>query len=352
MKSVAFNVIATDSDSLSPMDGYLKTSDPPILNSTLYISSQLHHGSYTATMAFRARASYRSTRPYRRRTRGRVTRLRRRRVARPRRTVRRMGRKSILNLTSRKKQDNMLSWVAQTPSPNAAGSIKADTINGAIGATYIWRCTQRDRLPNSGPDTNASALRTSDICFMRGLKETLMINSNSGKTWFWRRICFTCKGSPFGPTFTADYAAETTTEGWVRYVSNLRPPSQPDNWGPSRNAMTSVLFRGARGIDWLDPHNAKVDQQRIKVVYDKSRILRSGNAEGTMHRVKQWLPMNKNLIYDNDESAEGETTGNQSVVGPAGMGDYYVCDFIDCALGTSTDTLSFLPQATLYWHER
>jgi hypothetical protein len=248
----------------------------------------------------------------------------------------------------------MVAWVAQTPSPQATGSIKADTILGSVGGTYCWRATQRDRLPNSGPDTNSVALRTSDICFMRGLKETTMLSTNSGKTWFWRRICFTAKGpTPFPGTYTAEFAVETATEGWVRYVSNLRgSTANPDPWVASRNAMTALLFRGSRGIDWLDPHNAKVDTTRIRVMYDKSRMLRSGNSDGTMHRFRQWFPMNKTLVYDNDESAEGETNGSISVSGPAGMGDYYIVDFIDCAGGSPSDTITFLPQATLYWHER
>lgn len=246
----------------------------------------------------------------------------------------------------------MVSWVALTPAPGANGSVKADTITAATGGTYLWRCTQRDRLPNSGPDTNSVALRTSDICFMRGLKETIMLSTNSARTWFWRRICFTSKGHPFiGKDYNAEFAVETASEGWVRYVANLRGQS-PDVWTAARNAMTTTLFRGARGIDWLDPHNAKVDNMMIKVMYDKSVMLRSGNDSGTMHRFKHWYPMNKNLYYENEESAEGETSGNVSIKGPAGMGDYYIVDFIDCVGGTTTDTITFLPQATLYWHER
>lgn len=242
----------------------------------------------------------------------------------------------------------MLAFVT-TPA-GGTGAIAADQITGDVGATYVWRCTERDRLNGVSNDSNSSATRSSDNVYMRGLKEYITITTTTGATWFWRRICITTKGIPFYNTaFSAVTGIETTTNGWVRVLANLRKGS---TWGPSRNAVNTLLFKGEASIDWIDPHNAKVDTQRCTIKHDRQRVLRSGNNLGTCHLDKTWYPMNARLVYNNDETGENETGNTSAAVGNAGMGDYYVIDYIDCINGTSSDILYFLPQATLYWHER
>lgn len=63
--------------------------------------------------------------------------------------------------------------------------------------------------------------------------------------------------------------------------------------------------------------------------------------------------MNKNLVYDDDESGDQEATSYQSVESKAGMGDYYVLDLIQAGSGGGTgDVILVQANSTLYWHEK
>lgn len=63
--------------------------------------------------------------------------------------------------------------------------------------------------------------------------------------------------------------------------------------------------------------------------------------------------MNKNLVYDDDESGEQEQGAYTSVDSKAGMGDYYVLDLVQSGTGGSTSDLFLITaNSTLYWHEK
>jgi len=63
--------------------------------------------------------------------------------------------------------------------------------------------------------------------------------------------------------------------------------------------------------------------------------------------------MNKNLVYDDDESGDNETTNYYSVDSRAGMGDYYIYDIITPgAGGVASDQILLTSNASLYWHEK
>lgn len=63
--------------------------------------------------------------------------------------------------------------------------------------------------------------------------------------------------------------------------------------------------------------------------------------------------MNKNIVYDDDESAITETPDFYSVDSKAGMGDYYIMDIIQPGTGgSSTDLFRMEITASLYWHEK
>jgi hypothetical protein len=63
--------------------------------------------------------------------------------------------------------------------------------------------------------------------------------------------------------------------------------------------------------------------------------------------------MNHNLVYDDDENGDVESSSYNSTTSRAGMGDYYVIDmFQPGAGGSSTDLLQITTNSTLYWHEK
>ncbi len=203
----------------------------------------------------------------------------------------------------------------------------------------MWCPTARDRGSNIS-DPVSSSVRERDAVYMRGLKENIILKTNTSVSWRWRRICFTCKGMPLGTSMVSE-----TNSGWTRQLWNR---------GATTFAalVANLIFKGQQGVDWQDVFVAKLDTNNIKVCYDRLRTLSSGNQNGKFFRDNRWYPMNKTLVYQNDEQGEAESNEAFSTTGRAGMGDYYIVDYFDSASLTSSDVLNFQPEATLYWHER
>ncbi|QJI53415.1 MAG: capsid protein [Gemycircularvirus ansal1] len=263
-----------------------------------------------------------------------------------------MSRKRLLNITSRKKQDTMLvstNTVAGTPVGGTTFTNQPALLQGGNTYVFPWLCTARDNTVGTDPGSVfQSSDRTASTCFMRGLKERIQIQTNSGVPWQWRRICFTIKGDYFTQFNESGYKLYNETSiGWSRVVSNA---------GVASNialALRRVVFRGQEGNDWNNLFNAKVDNTRVSLKYDKTTSIRSGNASGMMREFNRWHPMNKNLVYDDDEDGSKEAESLFSTQGKAGMGDYYVLDIISAGTGaTTSDQMTFNPSSTLYWHER
>lgn len=267
-------------------------------------------------------------------------------------------RKSILNLTSRKKRNGMLS-ISNTTSTGLTGTIGpgAGFVNARDGGRFLWCPTAMELRDPSGsaPTIGLEALRTATTCFMRGLSEHVRIQTSSGLPWFWRRICFTSKGPTFIQASTSDTPIQSPTP--YRETSNgmqrLWLNQNINTMNNTINNREGVIFKGASGVDWDELIEAPLDPRRITIKYDKTITIRSGNANGAVLDRKLWHGMNKSLVYDDDESGISETTGFVSTDSKAGMGDYYILDIFDAgAGGTATDLLRVTSNSTLYWHER
>lgn len=264
-----------------------------------------------------------------------------------------MSAKRILNITTKKKQDNMVvvsNIVAGSGTGGTTYTNTAPILSG--GYTYImpWVATARLFLSGTGSETGSpidDATRTAHECYMRGLKERIQLQSNGGAAWQWRRICFTLKGDDLTTFQAANFTWwRAQANGVVRSVQNVAGLSGGET-------LIDMLFKGTQSTDWSSYFTAKVDTARVSLKYDRTRIMQSGNSSGFMRNVSLWHPMNKNIRYDDDESG-GKYTGNAySVDSKVGMGDYYVIDIISAGTGaTSSDRMSFDPEATLYWHEK
>lgn len=136
-----------------------------------------------------------------------------------------------------------------------------------------------------------------------------------------------------------------TSRGWNRLLVNSTAST-------TAQSLYGILFQGTQSVDWQDVFTAKVDTGRVTLKSDRTRILASGNSKGRFFKFNQWYPMNKNLLYANDENGESETLDVLSTTAKAGMGDFYVVDIFNSNGGTSSDLLDFNPEATLYWHEK
>lgn len=271
-----------------------------------------------------------------------------------------MSKRKILNVTSEKKRDKMLTWTnttAANPSGGTTYSANPAILAGGSPTIYCFPfcATARDNTTGVGGTNGAgikydASTRTSTTCYMVGLKERLEIQVADGLPWQWRRICFTAKGkatlnsalptpgSSFAPTIEISV-------GFTRVINGLNATQQ--------SAFYALLFQGTFNDDWVDPMTAQLDRERITVKYDKTCTIASGNEDGVIRAYNRWHPMRHNLVYDDDETGGTTTPAAFSALGKAGMGDYWVVDFFKPRIGSSsTNQLSFNAESTLYWHEK
>lgn len=269
-----------------------------------------------------------------------------------------MTKRRILDTTSRKKRDTMAPYYDTYGSSPLTG-LGGYTANGTGGGSQpytglLWLCTARDNTLSSGgslSNINDIAARTATACYMRGLKENIEISTSSGAPWQWRRICFSFRDPSVVLSGSGIPPYLETSGGFTRLLANF---TNTDSAGVSTHgALTRLLFKGQQNVDWNDIRTAPVDSARVDLKYDKTHIVSSGNANGRVKLYKMWHPMNKTLVYDDDENGEATNPNVYSVGDKRGMGDYYVIDFLQAGMGaTNSDSLNFNPTSTLYWHER
>ncbi|AMH87674.1 capsid protein [Pteropus associated gemycircularvirus 9] len=242
-----------------------------------------------------------------------------------------MTRKRVVNIASTKKMDTMSTVSIR---PDGSAFREPFVMNG--DTTYIipWVATWRNfqtSSTNTVKGLKADPTRSATSCYMRRLKEQIQLATNDGQCWQWRRICFTMKGDDIyaaaGPSFRVAFQ---NSGGYQRLFSDWN--NTKGGTTPPINFLVDPIFKGTAGTDWDDPFVAPLDPYRIGVKYDKTRYIRSGNNFGMLKMVKLWHPMNKTLIYNDDENG-GVTDAAATSVRTHGMGDYYVIDMFRAATG-------------------
>jgi len=299
-------------------------------------------------MPYRSRYSRRrrTTRRAPRRTTFRPRTLRRTRPSYRRRRPM-MSRRRILNVTSQKKQDNMTQFVPTDPinSPGGTGVFGDQIITAGSGTACFLFCPSARQFQTTQNDESD---RNSKNTYARGYKEITTLKVSGGTPWRRRRIVFSMKGLPEYlltqiSTFTANYYRLQTSAGYVRQSAVLAAANV--------GVVNTVVFQGALGSDWSFQMNAKTDSTRITVLSDSVININPGNASGSVRTVKQWYPLNKNLVYGDDESGAGTASSDFSTLAKPGMGDVFIFDIYESAL-VNTDQLSVNNQGTYYWHEK
>lgn len=261
-----------------------------------------------------------------------------------------MSKKSILNITSRKKRDTMLPWSNVTSASQSGSTVYnpyAAQLNGGGNTMFIWSPTARDLNKNVGFGTVGDvASRTATNCFIRGLKESIEIQVSDGTPWQWRRIVFTAKGiQDLIPNTSSFQPYHETSFGMMRTLN--QPPAT------TKANIETLIFKGNNATDWNDVIVAPTDNSRVSILYDKVVSIASGNERGVIRRYNRWHGFNKSLVYDDDENGDSMATNNWSVTGKQGMGDVYIVDYFRSRVGATADnSLYFGPNATLYWHEK
>nr|QTE03626.1 MAG: capsid protein [Gemykibivirus] len=275
----------------------------------------------------------------------------RRRVSR---RVRPMSTRVLLNKTSQKKRDNMLSYTNTTAADPFSTTYTGTgaVMRFPVGQTnpgseffYVWNATARPAETSEGQRGSKIdvSLRTSESIYAKGLRERITLETNNSAPWEWRRVCFTSKDD-FGQTDpdTATFFRQTSS-GMVRMLSALSTGIY----------LQSELFEGERNQDWLSVFTAPLSRKNFSIKYDKTRIIRSTNNSGTIREYKLWHPMESNLAYREEQQGETMTESAVSVTGRVGMGNYYVIDmFRKHGNNDDQSTLTFTPEATFFWHEK
>lgn len=266
-----------------------------------------------------------------------------------------MTKKRILNLTSQKKYDTMAPNISYPASSAAIGILP---VPPAVNTWILWSPTGRD-MREIQPDDKVGVPsgRNATTCFVRGVKEKWTVLTQNGSPWRWRRIVFTAKGQlPLGEEFEGDRSISviTDTEGRQTYYRNMAP-LPTGSLGP----LADVLFRGtndrtgAFGFqDWNDVMTAPVDTTRFKVLENKVRHIRCGNDAGVAKNISTWTPVNKNIVYGDEEVGGQVTTSAKSTIGRPGIGDIYFLDILSPQEGSGGENMGLSCTSTVYWHEK
>lgn len=264
-----------------------------------------------------------------------------------------MTKRSILNTSSKKKRDTMVSYTNQELGTDVGSTtyrIGPAFLRGGTTYMFPWIATARPGVyDTAGQPATAidQSCRTASRCYMKGVKEKIQVQTSDGTAWQWRRVCFTLKG-PYIYTQERENLRYSllTSQGMVRVVNGAQTLS-------IFNTLQELMFQGKAGVDYLSPFTAKMDNDRVTTKYDKTFRLQSGNASGQMRNFNMWHPMNKNLMFDDDENGGGMDLGRYSTYAKQGMGDYYIVDIIAAGSGSlGSQFMSFEPSSTLYWHEK
>ncbi|QCX29498.1 capsid protein [Plant associated genomovirus 18] len=295
----------------------------------------------------KSKTSYRTRRSYKGRTRSSVTKRRTRRTPRT-------SNKMILNLTSKKKRDTM---APNTAYPASTSAISGLQIQGSDQATMtIWSPTARMlREVFENDKSSVPSGREETTCYVVGVKERISLLTNTGKPWKWRRVVFTHKGPlPLGEQFEGPRVYSTITDvvGRDTYYRTLSPlPAL------SKTQIVEYLFKGQgndnSGIaDWTDITTAPMDTTRIKVLHDKVTHIQSGNESGVMRTTTRWHNVRKNIVYGDEEIGGQVLSSAMSTNSRPGIGDIYIFDIFTSLSNDASDSMAFVPTATVYWHER
>lgn len=258
-----------------------------------------------------------------------------------------MTRRRILDVTSRKKQDNMLAHVVNDDGTENDGAITLQS-NIVLACLFV-PTARRTRTNITDPQ-----LRNSAKTFSVGYKERVDMFVQGGGAWQWRRIVFTIRsgsllaaldGIPGKSVVENQLFLQQSSGGCQRVIGPLALPTQ--------EAVTALLFKGQEGSDWRTPLNAKIDTSRITLVFDKLYSLNSGNESGFVRSFRHWFPTKKNLVYDDDMESNLVGDSPFSVDAKGSMGDLFVFDYIQAVVPSSgsSQQLIFSPQGTYYWHE-
>ena len=225
-----------------------------------------------------------------------------------------MSKRRILDIASTKKRDTMTVYNPESPS---AAYVEFPATGGATDFYATLFCPTY-RVANSFSEANG---RNASLVYYKGFKENLLVSSNSGTQWKWRRIVFETKGTRPSSVDVSAFTSSGYMRLWVPYTSTPYA------------TLESILFRGVKGKDWTSTFTASVDTDLCKVHHDSTRILRGGNDSAHEHKLNFWHGFNRNFQYEEEENGDTHSYGGWAANGNKNMGDVFVLDLFTDLFG-------------------
>lgn len=299
-------------------------------------------------------------RAYRSRVSGYVKAKKRPTYGRLRRKSKMTSRRRILNVSSIKKRDNMLTAYRSIPNNTVISPQFLISATGLQCQTFIFSPTMRWGSQQTDKFEQINT-RSSQESYVRGFKERLRFVTSDGNPWTWRRICFSYYDSESDFKFfdtsddtEKDYPPFTydNVYGYHRLWMRLNGPATTIQENKVRGDVYSHVFRGKTGIDWTSELSAPTNPLAVKIWYDKTTTIRSGNEQSTMKFVPRWHSIGKRLIYSDRDAGGGQDNSYSSETSRVSMGDYMILDIFASAPNDEGVQLSIGSDATYYWHER
>lgn len=267
----------------------------------------------------------------------------------------------MINMLAKKKRDSTLSTAGtgNNPAPTAAVDVRPIRMLPSTVSAYhagihvlVFSPTFRWLQPNNA---DYVAQRTTTRPFYKGFAETFDVTTNDGSMWIWRRIAFSTKDVALIPLLVrANIAAQATSSSSTNRPMRDLSGEGTGNYQQGLTNMYALIFKGIDQTDWVNPMTATTDNSRCNIISDKKYRIRSGNAAGVSRIVRTYIPLNKTLVYDDEENGVGMTSSSQTVTSKAGMGDMFVADFFSCEapVDPAGSVLSVSSSSTTYWHEK
>lgn len=245
----------------------------------------------------------------------------------------------------------------------SVGERSYDIIMGNGYNCMLWCPTARYKAGYGG---DSKAARSASTVFWKGVSEKVHIESDTSDPWLWRRIIFEWHGGfdvdsiPFEKYYAAeaDVAAIPSVPGSGANLQNVTSMAGVTRTNRPMESLTSeeltfiwgVVFKGQRYMDWLDPTTAPVNNSDLKVHSDRTRTMRSGNDASIFKNYSMYVPLNKTMSYDDQESGSLERASALSDR-KSPLKDVFILDlFAQSALAPGK--ISFRSTATAYWHEK
>lgn len=247
-----------------------------------------------------------------------------------------MSRRHILNITSQKKQDTMISVNAISPI----------TVGGYVGTTaqLLFCPTYRNRDADStGANEDPQAGRTSQHTYAKGIREKIFFTTAGGSPVRWRRIIFSTKNDLFSIVNKYQFSSGVGVRS--RPVLALS--------GTEIGTLQAECFEGTPTTDYIGSLDGKLDPDKVTIHKDMNMVINPGNSNGSTKMMNFYHPLEKNLTYRDNE------VGNESSSSPfaeqrgKGLGNVFIWDIFEVVVSTTPETqVQFLPNTTYYWHEK